>query len=134
MFRLGWMLAGFCGGVIMARNAAAMTAPQTAAVILALVVGCGVTWWAGYRGKSSAVATAVSVAVAQADARAESLADARASAVAQQAVTLVLTGSGEGTDPRTLWTARRAVEAVEAEADRVQVRPVARVREADGYL
>jgi hypothetical protein len=91
-----------------------MSTPQVAAVVLALLVGCGICWWAAYRGKSSAVATAVAVAVAQANAAAEAEASARASAVAQQAVQIVLGADTFGSDPRTLWTARRAVEEVQA--------------------
>lgn len=72
----------------MSRNAAAMHGPEAAAVFLAAIVGCGVCWWAAYRGKSSAVASAVATAVASA--RAES--NASAAAVATQAVTLVLNG------------------------------------------
>jgi hypothetical protein len=84
--RLLWLLAGFCGGVAMARNAPALPAPVAGTVLVCAVVACGVTWWAAYRGKASAVATAVAVAHAEATAIANAEAEAKAAAIAQAAL------------------------------------------------
>lgn len=92
MIRLVWLVAGFVGGLVVARNAPAMPHPAVGALLLCMVVGCGVCWWAGYRGKSSAVATAVATAVASAEASAE----ARAQAIAQQAVSVYIGRAGGG--------------------------------------
>lgn len=92
MTRLIWMVLGFMGGVSMARNAQAMNAPSVGAVGLVLVVGCGVCWFAAYRGKSQVVASAVAVAVASAEATASAAAESRAQAIAQAAVHLHLGG------------------------------------------
>lgn len=76
---LFWILAGFFGGVIMSKNSEPMTTPETAALFLCLVVACGFMWFAGYRGKSVAVATAVAHATAVANANAAASAKAAAS-------------------------------------------------------
>lgn len=88
MSRLVWLLVGLVGGIIAGRNSPAMNGPVTAAVLAAAVVGGGVCWAAGYRGKSQAVAAAVAVATAAAAADAE----ANAQAIAQAAVHLHLAG------------------------------------------
>jgi ApbE superfamily uncharacterized protein (UPF0280 family) len=84
--RLVWLLAGLLGGLVVGRNAEPMIDPAGAAVVLALLVGCGLCWTAGYRGKSVAVATAV----AQAQAVAAADAEANAAAIANAAVHLHL--------------------------------------------
>lgn len=86
MSRLLWMLAGFFGGVSLARNAQAFSAPAASAVILLCIVACGVSWWAAYRGKSQAVASAVAIATAQARVDFDAQLAAVASAQANQAV------------------------------------------------
>lgn len=85
MGRLLWMLAGLLGGVIVSRNAPAYSGAAAGAVILAAVVGCGVCWWAAYRGKSQAVVVAVARATAEANARADAAATALAQSEAQAA-------------------------------------------------
>lgn len=92
MSRLVWLVVGLMGGLIVGRNAEPMTHPAGAAVVLALLVGCGVCWFAAYRGKSVAVATAVAVAQAAAAADAE----ANAAAIAQAAVHLHLSQQPSG--------------------------------------
>lgn len=89
-----WLILGFLGGIVTTRNAEPMGAPATSAVFLAFVVGCGLLWFAGYRGKREAVATAVATAVASANAAAE----ASARSAATSAVTLYL-GQQAGITP-----------------------------------
>jgi hypothetical protein len=100
MSRLVWLVLGLLGGIVIARNAEPMSGPVTGAVVLGMLAGCGVCWWAAYRGKSGAVASAVAAAMAVAHAEAEATADARAQAIAQQAVTVYL-GQHAPHDPAT---------------------------------
>lgn len=76
-----WIIVGFMGGVIMAKNSAEMDAPSVAAVIFAMVAGCGVAWSAAYHGKRQAVASAVATATAVATAKARSEANAAAQSI-----------------------------------------------------
>lgn len=71
-----YIIIGFLGGVVIARNSAAMSHPQQGAVVLAMILGGFVLWRAGYKGKAEAVATAV--AIATATAKAEATANAQA--------------------------------------------------------
>jgi hypothetical protein len=93
VIRLVWLVFGFCAGVVVSRNAAAMSQPEQAAVFFMVVLSAAVCWWAGYRGKASAVATAVATAVAVA----KSEANAHAQALAMNAVQVNV---GDGWDHR----------------------------------
>ncbi|MBN9326852.1 MAG: hypothetical protein BGO38_05330 [Cellulomonas sp. 73-145] len=90
MRRLLYVAAGFIGGVVVSRNAAAMPHPVASAVLLGVVAVVALAWWAGHRDKASAVA----VAVAKAEAIAAAKADAQAAAIAQAAVHLHMTAGG----------------------------------------
>jgi hypothetical protein len=122
MSRLLWLVAGFCGGVAMSRNAAPMPTPVVATVFVVGLLGCVVTWWAGYRGKSVAVATAVASARAEAAAEAAAAAEAHASVVAQleaRAAALaqvVVNLPGSGAVPASEPEAARAGHALPAGA------------------
>lgn len=94
MLYLFWIILGFMGGVIVSRNAVTMSHPELAAVFFTMIVSCGIMWWAGYRGKSTAVATAVATAVSIAKAEA----NANAKAVASSAINLYL-GQQAGMSP-----------------------------------
>lgn len=80
------VLIGFFGGVIVSRNAQPMSAPASSAVFFMLFVSCGIMWYLGYRGKSSAVANATATATATATAKA----NAQARSVASSAINLYL--------------------------------------------
>lgn len=85
-----YIVLGFLGGIIVARNAAPMNAPSKGAVFLAMLVGGYILWKAGYKGKREAVASAV--AIATATARAE------ATANAQAAINLYMNGEKSSTE------------------------------------
>ena len=91
------VIIGFFGGIIMTRNSEPMNSPQTAGVFLCMIVGCGLMWYMGYRGKSSAVATAIATATATAKAEA----NAQARSVASSAINLYL-GQQAGVSPEIL--------------------------------
>ena len=119
MSRLVWMVAGLLGGIIVGRNAEPMVNPAGGAVVLALLVGCGVCWMAAYRGKSQAVATAVAVATASVHAEVE----ATAQAIAQAALHIHLGNSAPNlahdaetmaVDPGTLLAHPQAVPVYDA--------------------
>jgi len=80
MRRLLYVAAGFIGGVVVSRNAAAMPHPVASAVLLGVVAVVALAWWAGHRDKASAIAAAK--------------ADAQAAAIAQAAVHLHMTAGG----------------------------------------
>jgi hypothetical protein len=112
--RIVYLVAGFLGGVIVSRNAAAMPKPSANAALVGAGILCLVGWVAGRREKNSAVA----VAVAHAEATATAAAESQAAAFAQAAVHLHLGGEGgsrlieASTSERTLGraAAREAVE------------------------
>lgn len=85
--RIVYIVAGFLGGVIVSRNAAAMPRPSANAVLVGAGVLCVVGWIAGRREKNSAVA----IAVAHAEATATAVAESQAAAFAQAAVHLHMT-------------------------------------------
>ena len=91
---LFWIVAGFFGGVIISKNSEPMSSPETISIFLCLIVACGFMWFAGYRGKSVAVATAVATATAMANANAA----ANAKAAASSAINLYL-GAQAGISP-----------------------------------
>lgn len=131
MSRLVWLLGGLLGGVVVGRNAEPMAQPAGAAVVLALLVGCGLCWVAGYRGKSTAVATAVAHAQAVAAADAE----ANAAAIAQAAVHLHMSNSEQQLldvdHGRTAVRSTQAARAVDQVAEVATARlwlPAARAR------
>lgn len=97
MFRVILLALGFIGGIIVGRNAESMDAPEFGAVVLCLIIACGIMWTMGYSGKSSAVATAVANATATANANA----DARAQSVANSAINLYL-GQQAGFTPEMI--------------------------------
>lgn len=97
MLYLFWIILGFFGGVIVSKNTAQMTSPQITTVFLVLIVACGIMWWAGYRGKSTAVATAVATAISVAKAEA----NANAKAVANSAINFYL-GQQAGITPEII--------------------------------
>lgn len=88
MKRLLYVGSGFVIGVVVARNSAAMPAPAGSAVVLGLVLGLVLAWFAGRRDKAAAVA----VAVASARAEAAAAAEAQAAAIASAAVHLHMAG------------------------------------------
>lgn len=95
MGNLLWIILGFCGGAIVSQNSKEMADPEKTAIFLCMVVGCGIVWTMGYRGKSVAIATAVATAVAQANAQAE----ASARAAASSAINLYLGAQAAGIAP-----------------------------------
>ena len=97
MAKLFWLICGFFGGVIVTRNAAPMSQPATAAIFLAFIVGMGIMWFAGYRGKKEAVSSAVAVAMSVANANA----NAAARAAASSAINLYL-GAQSGITPELI--------------------------------
>ena len=112
--RIVYLVAGFLGGVIVSRNAAAMPRPSANAALVGAGILCLVGWVAGRREKNSAVA----VAVAHAEATATAAAESQAAAFAQAAVHLHMGSEGgsrlieASTSERTLGhgAAREAVE------------------------
>lgn len=94
MSKLFWMIVGLLGGIMISRNAQEMTNPEVAAVFMAMIVGSGITFFCGYRGKKDAVSMAVATAVATANANSE----ANARAAASSAINLYL-GSQAGISP-----------------------------------
>ena len=94
-----WIVCGFMGGVITSQNSRQMSTPVLGSIVLAFLVGCGITFFAGYRGKSVAVATAVANATAIAKAEA----NANAKAIANSAINLYL-GQQAGITPEIVGT------------------------------
>ena len=83
---LFWVVLGFMGGTILSKNTQQMSQPTQWAALFAMFVGCGIMFWVGYKGKSTAVATAVATATAIANANA----NANAKSVASSAINLYL--------------------------------------------
>lgn len=97
MAMMFWTILGFVGGIIMSQNSRTMSHTETLSIFFAMFVGCGIMWFMGYRGKSSAVATAVATAVSIAN----SQANAHARSVASSAINLYL-GQQAGVSPELL--------------------------------
>lgn len=76
------LIAGFCIGVMISRNAQQYATPYWGAIILGAILGAVLFYFFGKRDKNIAVATAVATAVASANAAA----DAKAQAIANAAV------------------------------------------------
>jgi len=94
---LFWTATGFIGGVIISKNGEHMNSPSIVAIFLAMIIGCGFMWWAGYHGKNVAVATATATATAIANANA----NAKAAAIASSAINLYL-GAQAGATPEMI--------------------------------
>lgn len=86
MSRLVWLILGFIIGTVMVNNGHEMSNPSKAAVGLAFILACAISWWAAYRAKNSAVATAVAVANAKAEINFKAELESKAQALAQNAV------------------------------------------------
>lgn len=80
MFRV---FVGFAIGIIIARNAAAMSEPVAGAVIIFAIIAAAFAYIFGKRDKNTAVATAVAVANANAAARAQAVANSMVQIVMQ---------------------------------------------------
>lgn len=104
MFRV---VLGFLLGVIAAKNTQEMQFPVFAAVLVAFIGGCYITYRFGKRDINSAVATAVAVATSKAKAEAE----ASAAAIANAAIQFHL-HQGELTPRMTYELSDTAVEQI----------------------